>query len=113
MIESVYITLIIISFIMLPASFFIRVNKTGQDVSGNSPKFLQQVVLLAISTILFGALAAASFNVEVYTCTSTDCTKVSSVFEDNAWIFGFFCLIAAILALIKSFDAFYFTKNQL
>ncbi len=104
MIESVYITLIILAFIMLTTSFFIR---TEQG------KFGQQVILLAISAILFGALAAASFNVEVYTCTSTACTKISSVFEDNAWIFGFFCLIAAILALIKSFDAFYFTKNQL
>ncbi len=113
MIESVYITLIIISFIMLPASFFIRVDKTGQDVSGNSPKFLQQVVLLAISTILFAALAAASFNVEIFTCTASDCVKDSFVFEDNAYIFGFFALISGVLTLVKSFDAFFFAKGKL
>lgn len=103
MIESVYITLIILAFIMLTTSFFIRTEEG---------KFGQQVILLAISAILFGALAAASFNVEVYTCTSTDCTKVSSVFEDNAWIFGSFALITGILTLIKSFDAFNFTAGR-
>ncbi len=103
MIESVYITLIILAFIMLTTSFFIR---TEQG------KFGQQVILLAISAILFGALAAASFNVEVYTCTSTTCTKVSSIFEDNAWIFGFFTLITGVLALIKSFDAFNFAQGK-
>ena len=104
MLESVYITLIILAFLMLAISFFIRTEEG---------KFGQQVILLAISAILFGALAASSFKVEVFTCTSTTCTKVSSVFEDNAYIFGFFALISGILTLVKSFDAFYFTKNKL
>lgn len=107
MIESVYITLIILAFIMMPLSFF--VGKT----ENNDPKFGQQVILLGISTILFGALAAASFNVEIVTCTSTSCIKDSFVFEDNSYIFGFFCLIGAVLVLIKSFDGFFFTKNKL
>ncbi len=104
MIESVYITLIILAFLMLPAAFFVKTEEG---------KFGQQVILLAISAILFGALAAASFNVEVFTCTSTACTKVSSIFEDNAYIFGFFALIAAILTLVKSFEAFNFTQGKL
>ena len=103
MIESVYITLIILAFIMLTTSFFIR---TEQG------KFGQQVILLGISAVLFGSLAAASFNVEVYTCSSTNCTLVSSIFEDNAWIFGSFALITGVLTLIKSFDAFNFTRNK-
>ena len=109
MIESVYITLIILAFIMLPASFFIRTDESNNQ----SPKFMQQVSLLAISAILFGGLAAASFNVEIFTCTATSCIKDSFVFEDNAYIFGFFALIAGVLTLIKSFDAFNFAKGKL
>ena len=104
MIESVYITLIILAFIMLPISFFIRIEEG---------KFLQQIILLGVATALFGALAAASFNVEIFTCTATACVKDSFVFEDNAYIFGFFTLISGVLALIKSFDAFYFSKGRL
>lgn len=104
MIESVYITLIIIAFIMLPSAFFIRTEEG---------KFGQQFILLAISAILFGGLAAASFNVEIFTCTSTNCVKDTFVFEDNAYIFGFFCLIAIVLAFVKSFDAFEFAKGKL
>lgn len=104
MIESVYITLIILAFVMLPISFFIRTEEG---------KFIQQIVLLAIATALFSALAAASFNVEIFTCTVTDCIKDSFVFEDNAYIFGFFAVISGVLVLIKSFDAFYFTKERL
>lgn len=104
MIESVYITLIILAFIMLPTSFFVR---------SEEGKFGQQVILLAISAILFGGLAAASFNVEIFTCTATSCVKDSFVFTDNAYIFGFFCLIGGVLTLIKAFDAFYFTKGKL
>ncbi len=104
MIESVYITLIILAFIMLPTSFFIRTEEG---------KFGQQVILLAIAAILFGGLAAASFNVEIFTCTATACVKESFIFEDNAYIFGFFALISGVLTLIKSFDAFYFAKNRL
>ena len=104
MIESVYITLIILAFLMLPASFFIRTEEG---------KFGQQVILLVISGILFGALAAASFNVEIFTCTATNCIKDTFVFEDNAYIFGFFSLIAIVLAFVKSFDAFEFAKGKL
>ena len=107
MIESVYITLIILAFIMMPLSFF--VGKTEH----NDPKFGQQMILMGISTILFGALAAASFNVEIITCTSTSCIKDSFLFEDNAYIFGFFTLIGSVLFFVKSFDAFFFAKNKL
>ena len=103
MIESVYITLIILAFIMLPISFFIRTQEG---------KFGQQVTLLAIAAVLFGGLAAASFNVEIFTCTATTCVKDSFIFEDNAWIFGFFALISGVLTLIKSFDAFNFAKGK-
>ena len=89
---------------MLPTSFFVRTEEG---------KFGQQMILLAISAILFGALAAASFNVEIFTCTSTVCTKESFVFEDNAYIFGFFTLITSVLVLIKSFDAFSFARGSL
>ncbi len=89
---------------MLPISFFIRTEEG---------KFIQQVVLLAIATALFGALAAASFNVEIFTCTTSSCVKESFVFEDNAYIFGFFALISGVLVLVKSFDAFYFSKGRL
>ena len=104
MIESVYITLIILAFLMLPAAFFVRTE---------DGKFGQQVILLAISAILFGGLAAASFNVEIFTCTTTECVKDTFVFEDNAFIFGFFCLIATVLAFVKTFDAFDFAKGKL
>ncbi len=115
MIESVYITLIILGFVFLPAGFFIRSEevKTTEGAIHSSPKFMQQIVLFAISAILFGALAAASFNLEIVSCISTSCTSNSFVFEDNAYIFGFFALIAGILTLIKSFDAFYFAKGKL
>ena len=66
-----------------------------------------------VSTILFGALAAASANVEIVSCTSTACTKQSFFFGDNMYIFGFFCLIGGVLSLTKSFDAFYFAKGKL
>ena len=66
MIESVYITLIILAFIMLPISFFIR---TEQG------KFGQQIILLSIAAILFGGLSG-------------------------------------VLILVKSFDAFYFSKGR-
>ena len=108
MIESVYITLIILAFIMLPLSFF-----AGRSDESDTPKFGQQMILLGISTILFGALAAASANVEIVSCTSTSCTKDSFFFDDNMYIFGFFCLIGGVLTLIKSFDAFFFTKGKL
>lgn len=104
MIESVYITLIILAFLMIPTAFFIRTEEG---------KFGQQVILLSISAMLFGALAAASFNIEIFTCTSTSCVKDSFVFEDNAYIFGFFALIMGVLVLIKSFDAFFFAKEKL
>ena len=109
MIESVYITLIILAFIMLPLSFFVGRN----DNSDDTPKFGQQMVLLGVSTILFGALAAASANVEIVSCTSTACTKESFFFDDNMYIFGFFCLIGGVLTLVKCFDAFFFTKGKL
>ncbi len=102
MIESVYITLVVLGFVALPASFFV-----------NQEKLLQQIILLALSAIIFGALAAASFNFEVASCISTGCTKDSFVFEDNAYLFGFMTLIASVLTLLKSFDAFYFKKNAL
>lgn len=102
MLESVYITLIVLGFIFLPSSFFVK-----------EGKLMQQIVLLAISAIIFGALAAASANVEVATCTSVSCTKASFIFVENMYIFGFFTLISSVLALIKSFDAFYFTKGEL
>ncbi len=104
MIESVYITLIILAFVMLPITFFIRTEEG---------KFIQQIILLGIATALFGALAAASFNVEIFTCTATSCIKDSFIFEDNAYIFGFFALISGVLVLVKSFDAFYFSKGRL
>lgn len=104
MIESVYITLIILAFALIPLAFYIR---------SEEQKFMQQVVLLALSTILFGALAAASFNVEIFTCTTSACVKTSFVFEDNAIIFGFLGLFTGVLTLIKSFDAFYFARNKL
>ena len=112
MIESVYITLIIIAFIFLPLSFFVA-RREESEAENNNQKFGQQVILLAISAILFGALAVASFNVEIFTCTTTECIKDTFIFEDNAYIFGFFALISAILVLIKSFDAFYFAKGKL
>ena len=110
MLESIYFLLIVLAFIMIPTSFFVG---KGTETGPNTFKFGQQVILLAISAILFGALAAASFNVEIVTCTATNCIKDSFVFEDNAVIFGFFALIAGVLTLVKSFDAFYFTKGKL
>ena len=112
MIESVYITLMIIAFIFLPLSFFVA-RREENEGENNNQKFGQQVILLAISAILFGGLAAASFNVEIFTCTSTNCIKDTFVFEDNAYIFGFFTLVSGILVLVKSFDAFYFAKGKL
>ena len=100
MIESVYITLIVLGFIFLPSSFFV-----------NQDKLLQQIILLAISAIIFGALAAASANVEIVTCTSSSCTTQSFFFDENLYIFGFFALISSVLTLIKSFDAFNFKEN--
>ncbi|MCH8003899.1 MAG: hypothetical protein IH934_04695 [Nanoarchaeota archaeon] len=100
MIESVYITLIVLAFIFLPSSFFV-----------NQDKLLQQIILLAISAIIFGALAIASANVEIITCTSSSCTKQSFFFDENLYIFGFFALISSVLTLIKSFDAFKFKEN--
>ena len=102
MIESVYITLIILAFLFLPSSFFV-----------NQEKLLQQILLLGMSAVLFGALAMASFNLDIFTCTSTACQKESFVFTDNAFIFGFLCLFMSILTTIKSFDAFYFKEKQL
>ena len=108
MIESLYILLITFAFIFLPIGFFM-----GRD--DEQPKFLQQVILFSLSAILFGASAAASANVEFVVCTSAPvaCSTDSVIFEENMYIFGFFTLIASILALIKSFDAFFFAKAKL
>ena len=103
MLESIYISLIILGFITFIVSFF----------TTKEEKFIRTIILLGVSSILFGALAAGSANVEVATCTSTQCTTSSFIFTENMYIFGFFTLISTILALIKSFDAFYFTKGAL
>lgn len=104
MIESVYITLIIIAFALIPLAFYVR---------SEDNKFMQQVVLLGLSAVLFGAVAAGSFNVEIFTCTVSSCVKDSFIFEDNAFMFGFLSLLMGILTLIKSFDAFNFARNKL
>ena len=109
MIESLYITLAILAFLLIPIAFIVGKKRAGDD----APKLLQEIILLAISAILFGALAAASADVEFVTCTSISCETSTHYFEENLWIFSSFCLIAAVLAFIKSFDAMYFAKGKL
>ena len=102
MLESLYITFAILAFIMTPVSFFV-----GKE------KLAAQMILLGFSLILFGALAMASANVEIVTCTSTTCVKTSFFFQENMFIFAFLGIITGALFLIKSFDAFYFAKGRL
>jgi len=102
MLESVYITLIVLAFSTLIFSFFVN-------------KLLQQVILLGISLILFGALGMSSLGVEMVVCTSASCSKNSQVFTNQAWIFAAFALISGMMFLIKimgSFDVLRGFKNE-
>lgn len=106
------------AFVSLFWSFFVSVlsesnSQKNEQGAMFTPKFGQQLILLGFSTILFGALAAASGNVEFLICTSSVCNVSSFIFEENMYMFGFLCLITGILTLIKSFDAFNFAKGKL
>lgn len=110
MIESMYISLIFIGFsLLILPSFVPTILESGKETQ----KFLAQMILLGLSAIVFGALAAASANVEIITCSTTVCTKTSFFFDENMFIFGFLALIAGVFALIKSFDAFNFAQGKL
>ena len=132
MLESLYITFAILAFLMIFLSFIVQKDKLAQ-----------QITLLGISMGLFAGLAMASANVEVVSCevqtlntnttlinytnsygnevnntittysNNTDCKKTPFFFQENMFIFGFFGLFAGVLFLIKSFDAFFFTKGRL
>lgn len=107
MIESMYILFIFISFILLILGLLLK------DI-----RFLPaQLFLLILSMGLFGALAAASQEVEVIHCglsnmtTTTDgfnvtfivndrtCSVDKRFYDENMWIFGFFALATGVLAL--------------
>ena len=101
MLESVYITLIVLAFATFILSFFVA-----------KEKYLQQLTLLGVSMILFGALGIASTSVQFVTCTSTSCTVQSSFFRDAAWIFSFFALFMSVLFLFKIITAFDFLRGR-
>lgn len=102
MLESLYITLTLLAFSMIFLSFVVQ-----------KDKLMQQITLLGIALSLFAALAMASANVEIITCTSVSCVSASFLYEENMYIFGFFALFTGVLFFIKAFDGFYFAKRRL
>lgn len=110
MLYELYLTLIILSFILFTSSLFIT-------------KLLSKTILLGFALILFAALAAASANVEVIHCKSyvnssvdngattnyvtvSQCNNNSFYYEENTWFFAMFSLICGILFMVNSFQSF-------
>ena len=100
MLESIYLSLVVFSFLSLFVSFFTN-------------RLPSQIILLGIACALFAVLAGAAAEIEIATCTSTSCSLNGFYFEETLWIFGGFSLTTGALFLIKSFDAFYFARGKL
>jgi len=100
MLESIYLSLVVLSFLSLFTSFFAN-------------RLPSQVIFLGIACALFAVLAGAAAEIEIATCTSASCTLSNFYFEETVWIFGGFSLASGALFLIKSFDAFNFARGKL
>lgn len=110
MLESAYITFILLSFLFFATSFFMK--KPGN-----------KIVFMFLALILFGVLAISSTNVEVVVCNTTkinstaagadtlylmtnSCDSKVFFYGSNLWVFGGFGLIAAVLLVIRIIEAF-------
>ena len=98
MLESVYLTLLGISFVCLISAFF---NKA----------LLAKVALMGSATVIFGALAAASGEIEIISCTSTSCTSIVYSYFENMWFFLSFVILSTFSALSFAFMAVSEWKN--
>ena len=92
MLESVYITFIIITFTILVISFF-------------TEKYIAKSFLAALSIILFVVLAFSSAQVEILTCTSTACTTQNLFYEENIWFFWGMSMFSAVMLIVYVFLA--------
>lgn len=84
MLESMYLTLIGIASIFLLCSLF-------------SDKYISKTILSGIAGFLFGALAIASFGVEVVYCTTSACSTQTFFQEPVAWILSSMSVLSFII----------------
>ena len=93
MLESVYITLIVISYFCLIVSLSLGSEK--------SSKLLSKIFLSGAASILFGALAIGAAKIDVVFCTSNACELQSFFYGDEmGFLFWSFCIISTILFLL-------------
>lgn len=95
MLESIYLTLIGISFLCFILSLIIG-NKEAS-------KLISKMILMGIAMGLFGGLALQSTDVEVIYCTSARCITQAFFFQAEAYIFGALALISGALTLFYTF----------
>src|SRR3990167_3904723 len=91
MLESVYITLIVLSFVCLIVSLLIK-----------SEMMLSKLILGMIAMLLFLTLGIVSAEVEVIKCTSTTCSSSAFFYDENAWIFYGFGMISFFISIVFS-----------
>lgn len=94
MLESVYLSLIGISFLCLISSLCIGTKE--------SRKLLSKAFLSSIAMILFGALSAASAGIEIVYCSTTSCATKSLFYGDNGYIMWAFALLSAAITLVHA-----------
>src|SRR3990167_1935487 len=105
MLESMYYTLIGISFLCLILSVCIG--------NRDSHKLLSKAFLSGIAMILFGALSVASTNIEIAYCTSSTCATQSFFYEDSGYILWAFSLLSAAMLLVFAIlTIVYFVKDK-
>ena len=90
MLESVYLSLIGVSFILLVSSLIID-------------KPIAKLTLAGIAAFIFAVIAFSSSQVEVVSCTSVSCITQTFFYEENVWIFYGLSTISTILSLIFVF----------
>jgi len=95
MLESVYLTLMCVSFLCLILSLVIG-NK-------ESTKMISKLMLAGISMALFSMLALASADIEIAYCTTTSCSTHSFFYGSHGYIFWTIGLIASFLQFVFSF----------
>jgi|WetSurSiteA1Bulk_404760.scaffolds.fasta_scaffold289124_1 hypothetical protein len=87
MIESVYITLIVISFAMFVVSIF-------------GEKYLSKFICCFISSLIFTFLAYSSTTVQIMNCTSSSCSQFPFFYNDLVWFFYGMAAVSGLLTFI-------------
>lgn len=99
MLESVYLTLIGISFLLMIISIL-------------TEKSIGKFILSSISGILFWFLAYVSTSVEIVTCSSNSCVKIPQFINENVWLFYGLAMLSALLSMIFIIHMIYGIKSR-